>query len=296
MKSKLLANGPLIVAVVAVLSVTAAMAGMKTSSTLPSMSNKATLVQSNTTPENTSPLAERPKLPDLTAAEERDTIALVRGKWRSEHGETLDQILGNAAKVAHFYHRGPWGAYRDFDGRPAAGITFVTSKAAKDDEAITIYWRVEDDGSITTASRGFKAIDLGSKAFALALIQNEIISEVKGPNTRYLFDPKNLDWLNTDAGALSNLLVRAQCTPVSALHAADYTPVDDHRNTTGRDEWSFDTSVKCRAGPVYCADQGPLIFKRADRGTWQPASTCARLLVGQEPQDFMRPLLREQTR
>lgn len=288
-------NGPLIVTLAVIVSAVAALAGRGTLS--PPTSAEITLVQPITEPEPATPAApEQPKLLDLNAAEQRDTILLVRSKWRSENGETIDQILGNAAKVAHFYRRGDWEAYRDFDGRPGAGVAFVTNRAAKNDEAITIYWRVEADGSITTASLGFKAIDLGSKAFALELIQNEIISEVKAPNTRYLFDPKNLDWLKTDAGSLSELMARARCNPGVALHAAGFAPADASGNTTGRDEWTFDTSVKCKAGPVYCADGGPIIFKRAEREVWKPVSTCARLLVGQEPADFMTPMLKEQTR
>ncbi len=170
------------------------------------------------------------------------------------------------------------------------------AKTTPDDEAITIYWRLEADGSITTGPTGLRAVELGSHALALELIQTEVDDEVRGANTRFLYDPKNLDYLKTEAGPLSDLFARSKCTPKTALHAAGFMPMHSPGNATDHDTWDFDTTVDCRmSGARYCTDGGALVFKRQDQGTWHPATACASVLVDREPADFMKPSLKERS-
>lgn len=159
---------------------------------------------------------------------------------------------------------------------------------------MTIYWRPERDGSIVPGPPRLAAIEFGSKAFAQTLIQNELSDEIKAPNTKFLFDPKNLDWLDTEAGPLSALLIRAQCHPTSGLFPAYYWSKEERVRNSNLSEWSFKATIDCKKGPVYCAHDGPLLFDRNGTRPWQAASTCAKLLVGEQPANFIKPLLREQ--
>jgi hypothetical protein len=236
-------------------------------------------------------------LPDLTPQQERDAISAVRTRWRAESGESVDEIISKVGKVAHFIVRGGWGASRDSDEEVSVGFGFVRSKATPDDEALSIYWLIAPDGTAKVGGRGFHSIELGSKALALDLIQSEVDDEVKGADSKYLYDPRNLSYLQTDAGPLSDVFARHRCTPKTALHAAEFAPRGAPGNATGHDQWTFDTTIDCRVpGARYCTDGGVLVFKRQDHGTWQPATACASVLVGKEPADFMKPFLQEQAR
>lgn len=212
--------------------------------------------------------------------------------WRAKDGETAEEILAKVAKVARFIPRGGWTAYRSPDGTKGVAAGFVRRRTDKDDETFSIYWAINADGSISSGPMGFKAVDLGWQAFALLLIQDEVDDELKGANVKFLFDPRNLNFMRTDAGPLGDLFVKNRCTPGTALHAGGYLDKGGADRRQPGDFWTFDTTVTCKSTlPRYCSQEGPIVFRRTGRELWQPAASCANLLVGRPVPDFLQPLM-----
>jgi hypothetical protein len=115
-------------------------------------------------------------------ADDKALIEKVKTTWRAQDGETADQIIGKAAKVAHFISRG-WEVDKA-GGQEVVTFSWVKHSDDKTDDEYTINWEVAADGTMTLGPPYAKPMELGWQPFALSLIASDV-SEEEGPKSSF---------------------------------------------------------------------------------------------------------------
>ena len=146
------------------------------------------------------------RLPDSVA---RPLIAAVQRDWHARSGETAHEMVARLSSVARFVPR-KWYAEVSKDGKErAVSLEWVHSKSDGNDEALSVTWDIAPDGRVLgTDDRLF---DLGSSAFAVDAIQNDVNEERPDANVKFLRDARNLNFVATPQGKLGDLLTAAKC-------------------------------------------------------------------------------------
>ena len=219
--------------------------------------------------------------PSLTADEEKELIMKVKAGWHARTGETAEQVIAATAKVAHFTPR-DWYGWVSRDGTErGVGLSWVKHKTDKDDDAYNIQWTVKRDGSTEVGPPYAKPMELGSAAFAISLIQDEVNDKERSPNVRYLRDVRNLNFVETQQGKLGDLLVSGRCSLRDPTYV-EYGPLSRSNDRKG---FQLQLSVNCRiAGPTYFTKDGVILFKTEDGETaWRPFSFFALRLTKYPP-------------
>jgi hypothetical protein len=215
-------------------------------------------------------------------ADDKALIAKVKTTWRAQDGETAEQIIDKASKVAHFVPR-EWEVGQKSDVGEPVFLSWAKHRADKPDDEYTITWDVAPDGAITLGSPYAKTMELGWQAFALSLIASEVTDEDKGANLRFLHDVSNLNFVTTAQGKLGDLLKRGRCTlgdPVTV----DYVPKVDEKQPDKGDFWLVELSVNCNvAGPKYFTRDGVVTFKKHGGDGWEPLSFFAHRIATYSP-------------
>lgn len=103
-----------------------------------------------------------------------------------------------------------WYAEVSKDGTHKA-VTLIWARKAEEayDDHVAIVWNLGKDGPVLEADDRLFA--LGSAAFAINAIQQDVDNEDPAANVKFLRDPKNLDFIDTPNGKLGDLLVAARC-------------------------------------------------------------------------------------
>lgn len=217
----------------------------------------------------------------LTQAEETKLLDLVRNGWKARTGETATQVVSGTAKVAHFIPR-EWYGWVSRDGKErGVGLSWVKQRTDKKEDAYSIQWTVNADGSIVLGPPYAKTMELGTAAFALSLIQAEVNDKIRGPNLRYLRDLRNLNFVDTPQGKLGDLLSKGQCS------LRDPTSVEygTMGRKTDRRGFHVQLSVDCHiSGPAYFTRDGVIRFQMEDgAASWRPFSFFALRLTKYPP-------------
>lgn len=217
-----------------------------------------------------------------TLAAEADSIAKVKKAWRAQSGETAEQIIAKASKVAHFVPRG-WEAGQKTDAGESVIFSWAKHPADKSDDEYTIYWELGSDGAINMGPPYAKPMELGWQAFALSLIADEAINHEKNVNRRFLHDPANFNFVSTAQGKLGDLLHRGRCT-IGDPVGVEYLPKLDEKQTVKGDLWRVQLSVNCDIpGPRYFTRDGIIIFEKREGQNWEPQSFFAKRIATYAP-------------
>jgi hypothetical protein len=150
-------------------------------------------------------------------ADEKATIK-VKATWRAQDGETADQIIAKASKVAHFVPRG-WEVDKTGSGQEVVTFSWARQINDKAGDEYTIYWEMAADGTMTLDPPYAKPMELGWQPFALSLIASEIADEEKDPNIGFLHDLSNfflivridrrdLVWINVTTNPTAEWIAR----------------------------------------------------------------------------------------
>ncbi|MCK1541844.1 nodulate formation efficiency C protein [Bradyrhizobium sp. 179] len=215
-------------------------------------------------------------------ADDRALIETVKNKWRAQDGETAEQIIVKASKVAHFVPRG-WEAGQKTNVGESVILSWARDRTDKPDDEYTILWELHSDGAITVGSPYAKTMVLGWQAFALSLIASEATDEEKGVNLRFLHDPANFNFVTTGRGKLGDLLKRGRCTIGDPI-GVDYLPRVDEKQTAKGDLWRVQLSVNCDiAGPRYFTRDGAIVFEKREGHDWEPQSFFAKRIATYAP-------------
>jgi hypothetical protein len=227
--------------------------------------------------------AAEPSMPavhHLSDDEEKELIAKVKSTWRTQTGETAEQITAKVAKVAHFIPR-QWDVAYGGDGSKSVVLSWARHRTDKEGEEYTISWDINSDGTLALGPPYAKPMELGWQAFALSLIQSEIDDEDNGANSRFLHDISNLNFVQTAQGKLGDLLRRGRCVlgdPVGVDYVAKLSPDKDG------DFFRLQLSVNCDIpGPRYFTRDGVILFAKRGAGAWQPQSFFAHRIAANPP-------------
>lgn len=231
-------------------------------------------------PSAPAPEPSTPVVQHLSDAEEKELIAKVKSTWRAPTGETVEQIIAQVAKVAHFIPRQWDVAYGD-GGSKSVVLSWARHRADEEGDEYTIFWHINSDGTLELGPYYARTMELGWQAFALYLIQNEINDEDKGANRRFLHDLSNLNFVETAQGKLGDLLRRGKCSLGDPVYV-DYVPkVGSDKDG---DFFRLQLSVNCNIpGPQYFTHDGVIVFQKRDTGVWQPQSFFARRIASYPP-------------
>ncbi|WGR98216.1 nodulate formation efficiency C protein [Bradyrhizobium sp. ISRA443] len=214
-------------------------------------------------------------------AEDSILVDKVKSTWRSQDGDTIEQIISKVAKVAHFVPR-RWGVAQSNDGSEYA---FFSWSKHRDDKAAeyAIIWQAAPDGALKVVSPYAKPIELGWKAFALSLISSEIANGEKAVNLHFLHNPINFNFVMTAQGRLGDLLRHGRCTIGDPIQV-DYLQKVDEKEATQSGLWRALIVVNCNIpGPRYFTRGGVIIFEKAEGKTWEPQSFFAKRIATYPP-------------
>lgn len=216
-------------------------------------------------------------LPDSAA---KPLIAAVQRDWRARSGETAHEIIARLSSVAHFVPR-KWYAEVSKDGKErAVSLQWVHNKDDADDESLSVTWDIAPDGRVLgTDDRLF---DLGSSAFAVDAIQNDVNEERADANVNFLRDPTNLNFVVTPQGKLGDLLAAAKCRLANPTYVSG---VIASFSASGKAYVQLQATVNCRydmfkfkdiVEGTYNFTNALVAFVLADGETeWVPASFLA---------------------
>ncbi len=194
-------------------------------------------------------------------ADDNALIANVKATWRAQDGETADQIIAKASKVAHFVPR-DWEVDKTGSGQEI--VTFSWAKHANDKagDEYTIFWEAGADGTMTLGPPYAKPMELGWQPFALSLIDGEVTDEEKNPNVRFLHDLSNFNFIVTAKGNLGDLLKLGRCAITDDPVSVSYAPKMDDKPESG-DYWHVQLQVNCDIpGPKYFT-RGGVVLRQA---------------------------------
>ncbi|WOH80483.1 nodulate formation efficiency C protein [Bradyrhizobium sp. BEA-2-5] len=202
----------------------------------------------------------------------------VKSTWRAQDGESVEQIVANVSKVAHFVPR-MWGTTAGADGTERVFFSWTRHRDNRSHEEYVITWKIAPDGVIKIDSLYAKPIELGWRAFALFLIASEIRDGEKDVNLRFLRDPSNFNFVTITQGKLGDLLRRGRCTVVEPVDV-DYLPKVSEEQTTKGDLWRVLLLVNCNiSGPHIFTRNGVVAFEKREGQGWEPQSVFARRIA-----------------
>ncbi|MFB9264616.1 hypothetical protein ACFFWD_15795 [Bradyrhizobium erythrophlei] len=111
-------------------------------------------------------------------ANDSTLVDKVKSTWRAQDGETVEQIISNVSKVAHFVPR-TWGIVQPHDGAEYVFFSWAKHPNDKSDE-YAILWKLAADGAMKIGSPYARPMELGWRAFALSLIASEVADGQRG--------------------------------------------------------------------------------------------------------------------
>ena len=219
--------------------------------------------------------------PELTPVQERQAIDHIKKHWRAYNGETAEQI--KAAQVAHFVPRS-WDAGR-MDGKTVVTLGWVMHKSDKDEDQYSLQLEISDDGSAQVNPPYAKVMALGSAAFALSLIQDEVNDEVPGANRSYLRNIANYSFVATPKGNLGDLLAAGKCSVRNPTHVFYLSDTDAREQD---EAFYLKISVDCEGtGNIYFTHNGLVILQMKKGSTeWHPLSFFATRIWDHAPRDW----------
>ncbi len=208
-------------------------------------------------------------------------VERVKSTWRAQDGETIEQIISNVSKVAHFVPR-MWGV-AELDGHEYVFVSWTRHRDNKSDEQYVITWKIALDGTIELASTYAKPMELGWRALALSLIASEITDGERDANLRFLHDPANFNFVTTTQGPLGDLLRQGRCTIVEPV-GVDYLPKQNDKPTEKADLWRVLLVVNCDTpGPRSFTHNGVITFEKSEGQDWEPQSFFAKRIAAYPP-------------
>ncbi|SDJ12921.1 hypothetical protein SAMN05216338_104049 [Bradyrhizobium sp. Rc2d] len=209
-------------------------------------------------------------------------VERVKSTWRAQDGETIEQILSNVSKVAHFVPR-MWGVAEGVDQSEYVFVSWTRHRDNKSDEQYVIAWKIALDGTIELASTYAKPMELGWRALALSLIASEVKAGERDANLRFLHDPANFNFVTTKQGQLGNLLRQGRCTIVEPV-GVDYLPKQNDKPTEKGDLWRVLLLVNCDIpGPRFFTHNGVITFEKSEGQDWEPQSPFAERIAAYPP-------------
>jgi len=216
------------------------------------------------------------------SADDRALIEKVKTTWRAEDGETADQIIAKAAKIAHFVPRN-WEVDKTGSGQEVVTFSWARHSDDKAGDEYTIYWETGTDGAMTLDPPSAKPMELGWQPFALSLIDSEVTDEENNPNVRFLHDLANFNFVVTAKGKLGDLLKLGGCAITDDPVSVSYAPKMDDKPENG-DYWHVQLQVNCDIpGPKYFTRGGVVLFDKRVKEHWRPASFFARRIAANDP-------------
>ncbi|WP_439360622.1 nodulate formation efficiency C protein [Bradyrhizobium sp. DASA03007] len=211
-------------------------------------------------------------------ADDSTLIERVKSTWRAQNGETIEHIISNVSKVAHFVP-GTWGVAEEVDRNEYVFVSWTRHRDNKSDEQYVITWKIALDGTIELASTYAKPMELGWRALALSLIVSEVTDGEKDANLRFLHDPANFNFVTTAQGQLGNLLRRGRCTIVEPV-GVDYLPKRNDKPTEKGGLWRVLLLVNCNIpGPRFFTHNGVITFEKSEGQDWEPQSFFAQRIA-----------------
>jgi hypothetical protein len=219
----------------------------------------------------------------IARADDEALIAKVKTTWRAQDGETAEDIVTKAAKVAQFVPR-KWEIVRNQDGNPGVLLSWAKHRTDKEGDEYSISWDVANDGTMTLGPRYAKTMELGWQAFALTLIQSEIDDEDTAANRPFLHDLSNINFVQTPQGKLGDLLRQGRCTLLDPVRVDYMLKVNDEPN----DSWNVQLSVNCKIqGPEYFTREGAIVFRKyVGTDEWLPFSLFAHRVAKYRPSNW----------
>lgn len=216
--------------------------------------------------------------PDHTS--DKALIEKFKTTWRAQDGETVDQIIAKASKVAHFVPRG-WEIDTTDEGQKSITFSWAKRPGDKADDEYTIAWEVAADGTMALATSYARPIELGWQPFALSLIDSEVAEEDKKPNLQFSHNPSNFNFIISGKGKLGDLLHRGRCA-ITDDHLFYVTKIEDKPDVS--DTWHVELEVNCDiSGPRYFTRGGLISFQKRGNEDWSPVSFFARRIISNEP-------------
>jgi hypothetical protein len=212
-------------------------------------------------------------------ADEIELLNKFKSSWRAMNGEGVDEILQKASKFAQFVPRS-WSINKSGDGAKSITLSWALRTNDKSGDEYTISWSARPDGTFELDANYAKSLELGSQAFALSLIENEVTSGEKNANTRFLNDISNLNFVETPQGSLGTLLAKGKCSLV-----------DPPGMEYAKGQHRLQLSVNCNIpGPSYFTREGVVMFQKKDAQPWKPESFFAKRIATNPPgQWFAKP-------
>ncbi|WP_245471127.1 nodulate formation efficiency C protein [Bradyrhizobium genosp. SA-3] len=219
---------------------------------------------------------------NIVRANDSAPVERVKSTWRAQDGETIEQILSNVSKVAHFVPR-MWGVAEGADQNEYVFVSWTRHRDNKSDEQYVIAWKIALDGTIELASTYAKPMELGWRALALSLIAREVEAGERDANLRFLHDPANFNFVTTKQGQLGNLLRQGRCTIVEPV-GVDYLPKQIDKPTEKGDLWRVLLVVNCDIlGPRFFTHNGIITFEKSEGQDWEPQSPFAERIAAYPP-------------
>lgn len=215
-------------------------------------------------------------------ADDNALINKVKSTWRAQSGETVEQIFAKVSKVAHFVPRA-WEVGQKADLGDPVFFSWAKHRSDKPDDEYTITWEVASDGTMKLEPPYAKPMELGWQAFALSLMADEVTSDEKGVDLRFLHDPANFNFVTTAQGKLGDLLRRGRCA-IGDPVGMDYLPKVDEKQTAKGGLWRVQISVDCDIpGPRHFTHEGVIIFEKREGQNWEPQSFFAKRIATYAP-------------
>ncbi len=214
-------------------------------------------------------------------ATDADIIAKVKNTWRAQDGETPEQIFANVSKVAHFVPRG-WEVSKA-GSRDIVIFSWARHASDQPGDEYTITFETNPDGTVKADPPYVRPMELGWQAFALSLIDSEIVDEEKGENVSFLRDLSLFNSLETAQGKLGDVLKRGRCTITNDPVHVGSAPLNFDKPELG-DYWHIQLHVDCDIpGPTYFTRGGVVIFDKNPKEGWHPASFFAHRIAANSP-------------
>jgi hypothetical protein len=221
-------------------------------------------------------------LAPLTGQAEEALISKVKSTWRAQDGESAEEIIAKASKVARFIPRG-WEVGQKTEAGTPVIFSWARHRRDKTDDEYTIIWEVGDNGSMTLSLPYAKTMELGWQAFALSLIASEVDDGEKNVNSRFLHDVSNFNFVTTAQGKLGDLLRQGRCEIGNPV-GVDFVPRLDDKQLDKGNFWHVQLSVTCNIpGPKYFTHDGVILFFKRGEAAWEPQSFFARRISTYPP-------------
>lgn len=218
----------------------------------------------------------------LTPKQILEAVKTVQSTWRSSDGETIDHEFKKASEVAHFIPRN-WLAEPQDDGTVLVTVNIAKHPYDHDEDTWRITWSLDKNGKIISGSDSERTMDLGSQAFQIAMVQNDIDQGEKSPNKAFLIDLQSLNFIVTSQGRLGNLLESGHCVADDPI-SVEFTDTWGHSNQKSGQFWRIQASVNCHlSGPKYFTHGGIILFLKSGDGPIRPYSLFASRVASRKP-------------